>query len=92
VFTPDGLDGHAALDDRTRVHRQPGQQLLFVGPHQPYLAYVADVLPSVGEEGVQTRTVRDLVAEGASAAVEADPDVASLKASAGKGPSTAMSR
>jgi hypothetical protein len=50
------------------------------------------VLPSVGEEGVQTRTVRDLVAEGASAAVEADPDVASLKASAGKGPSTAMSR
>ncbi|MGH3247868.1 MAG: AAA family ATPase, partial [Trebonia sp.] len=27
--------------------------VLFVGPHQPYLAYVADVLPSLGEEGVQ---------------------------------------
>src|SRR2546423_782428 len=28
--------------------------VLFVGPHQPYLAYVGDVLPSLGEEGVQT--------------------------------------
>ena len=44
--------------------------MLFVGPHQPYLAYVADVLPSLGEEGVQTCTVRDLVAEGAAARVE----------------------
>ena len=43
--------------------------LLFVGPHQPYLAYVSDVLPSLGEEGVQTCTLRDLVAEGAVAAV-----------------------
>ena len=42
--------------------------MLFVGPHQPYLAYVADVLPSLGEEGVQTCTLRDLVAEGAAAA------------------------
>ena len=33
-------------------HRRGG--VLFVGPHQPYLAYVADVLPSLGEEGVQT--------------------------------------
>ncbi len=41
--------------------------VLFIGPHQPYLAYVADVLPSLGEEGVQTCTLRDLVAEGASA-------------------------
>ena len=145
VFTPDGLDGHAALDDQSAFiaslgssrsprmrdvlgtiqadqdaiiragsrgalvvdggpgtgktvvalhraayllysdprlgHRRGG--VLFVGPHQPYLAYVADVLPSLGEEGVQTCTVRDLVAEGASAAVEADPDVARLKASAG---------
>ena len=56
--------------------------VLFVGPHQPYLAYVADVLPSLGEEGVQTCTLRDLVAEGAAAAAEADPDVARLKASA----------
>ncbi|MET9296447.1 RNA polymerase recycling motor ATPase HelR [Streptomyces sp. NPDC003077] len=61
-------------------HRRGG--VLFVGPHQPYLAYVADVLPSLGEEGVQTCTLRDLVAEGAEATVEADPDVAALKSSA----------
>ncbi|WP_440073892.1 RNA polymerase recycling motor ATPase HelR [Streptosporangium sp. OZ121] len=61
-------------------HRRGG--VLFVGPHQPYLAYVADVLPSLGEEGVRTCTLRDLVAEGASAAVEADPEVALLKSSA----------
>jgi hypothetical protein len=62
-------------------HRRGG--LLFVGPHQPYLAYVADVLPSLGEEGVQTCTLRDLVTEGAAAGIETDPDVAALKSSAG---------
>jgi hypothetical protein len=56
--------------------------VLFVGPHQPYLAYVADVLPSLGEEGVQTCTLRNLVAEGAAAAIETDPNVALLKSSA----------
>ena len=61
-------------------HRRGG--VLFVGPHQPYLAYVADVLPSLGEEGVQTCTLRDLVAEGAAATIEADPNVARLKSSA----------
>ncbi|MBW8740360.1 MAG: AAA family ATPase [Streptomyces turgidiscabies] len=61
-------------------HRRGG--ILFVGPHRPYLAYVADVLPSLGEEGVQTCTLRDLVDAGASAAVEADPEVARLKSSA----------
>ena len=145
VFTADGLDGHAALDDQSAFiaslggsrsarmrdvlgtiqadqdaiiragsrgalvvdggpgtgktvvalhrtayllyadprlgHRQGG--VLFVGPHQPYLAYVGDVLPSLGEEGVQTATLRDLVPEGAAAAVEADPEVARLKSSAG---------
>jgi hypothetical protein len=144
VFTADGLDGHAALDDQSAFiaslagnrtarmrdvlgtiasdqdaiiragsrgalvvdggpgtgktvvalhrcayllysdprlgHRRGG--VLFVGPHQPYLAYVSDVLPSLGEEGVQTCTVRDLVAEGAAAAPEADPAVARLKSSA----------
>ena len=144
VFTPDGFEGHAALDDQSAFiaslgssrsarmrdvlgtiqadqdaiiragsrgalvvdggpgtgktvvalhrtayllysdprlgHRRGG--VLFVGPHQPYLAYVADVLPSLGEEGVQTCTLRDLVAEGAAAAIETDPDVARLKSSA----------
>ncbi|MGW4565811.1 RNA polymerase recycling motor ATPase HelR, partial [Streptomyces sp. NPDC004561] len=61
-------------------HRRGG--VLFVGPHQPYLAYVADVLPSLGEEGVRTCTLRDLVAEGAAAADESDPEVAHLKSSA----------
>ena len=56
--------------------------VLFIGPHQPYLAYVAGVLPSLGEEGVQTATLRDLLPEGAAAAVEADPEVARLKSSA----------
>ncbi|MCC3765891.1 hypothetical protein K3N28_22790 [Glycomyces sp. TRM65418] len=61
-------------------HRRGG--VLFVGPHQPYLAYVADVLPSLGEEGVQICTLRDLVPEGEAAAVETDGEVARLKASA----------
>ncbi len=56
-------------------------RVLFVGPHQPYLAYVADVLPSLGEEGVQTCTLRDLLPEGASAAGETDLAVSALKAS-----------
>lgn len=60
-------------------HRRGG--VLFVGPHRPFLAYVADVLPSLGEEGVQTCTLRDLVPEGADAALE-DDEVARLKSSA----------
>jgi hypothetical protein len=61
-------------------HRRGG--VLFVGPHEPYLAYVADVLPSLGEEGVQTCTLRDLVPEGAMAQEEVNPNVARLKSSA----------
>jgi DNA helicase IV len=60
-------------------HRRGG--VLFVGPSQPYLAYVSDVLPSLGEEGVQTCTIRDLVPEGATAVPETDPEVAALKSS-----------
>ena len=131
VFTPEGLEGHAALDDQSAFiaslggartsrmrdvlgtiqadqdaiirassrgslvvdggpgtgktvvalhrtayllyadprlgHRRGG--VLFVGPSRPYLAYVGDVLPSLGEEGVQTCTVLDLVPEGATARV-----------------------
>ena len=55
-------------------------RLLFVGPHEPYLAYVSDVLPSLGEEGVQTCTIRDLVDEGVAASPEPDPVVAEIKA------------
>ncbi|MGW4940172.1 RNA polymerase recycling motor ATPase HelR [Actinoplanes sp. NPDC004185] len=144
VFTPDGFEGHAALDDQSAFiaslggtrsarmrdvlgtiqadqdaiiragsggalvvdggpgtgktvvalhrtayllyadprlgHRRGG--VLFVGPHQPYLAYVGDVLPSLGEEEVQICTLRDLVTEGPAAAPETDPEVARLKSSA----------
>ncbi len=65
-------------DPRLSHHRGG---VLFVGPHQPYLDYIADVLPSLGEEGVQTCTLRDLVVEGRTAAVETDPRVAGLKSS-----------
>ncbi len=143
VFTSDGLQGHAALDDQSAfiaslgssrsprmrdvlstiqadqdaiiragsrgalvvdggpgtgktvvaLHRaayllysEPriarGGGLLFVGPHEAYLAYVADVLPSLGEEGVQICTLRDLVPEGDAALAEPDPRVVRLKVSA----------
>src|SRR5690606_8206945 len=142
VFTPDGLEGRAALDDQSafiaslggsrsarmrdvlgsiqadqdaiiradsrgplvidggpgtgktvvalhrtayllyadaRVSRRHGG-VLVVGPHRPYLDYIADVLPSLGEDGVRIATVRDLVAEGADASEEPDARAASLKA------------
>lgn len=53
--------------------------VLFVGPSPAYLSYVEDVLPSLGEESVQTCTLRDLVAEGAVAGAEPEPAVARLK-------------
>lgn len=59
-------------------HRRGG--VLFVGPSRPYLAYVGDVLPSLGEEGVSTCTLADLVPEGAHAVPEPDPGVAAVKA------------
>jgi hypothetical protein len=61
-------------------HRRGG--VLFVGPHQAYLAYVDDILPSLGEDSVQICTLRDLVPEGAAARAEDDPDAARLKSSA----------
>lgn len=65
--------------DPRLAHRHGG--VLIVGPHQPYLTYVADVLPSLGEEGVRTCTLRELVVEGATAAPEVDPTVTRLKSS-----------
>lgn len=56
--------------------------VLFVGPHRPYLGYVADVLPSLGEDGVRTCTLRDLLPEGEYAGEETDPEVARLKQTA----------
>ncbi len=66
-------------DPRLKGHRGG---ILIVGPHQSYLDYVSDVLPSLGEEGVLSCTIADLLPEGASARPEPDPEVARLKASA----------
>ncbi|WP_028654943.1 RNA polymerase recycling motor ATPase HelR [Nocardioides sp. J54] len=144
VFAPDGLEGHAALDDQSAfiaslgasrsprmrdvlstiqadqdaIIRAPSRGalvvdggpgtgktvvalhraayllyedprlssgrggVLVVGPHQPYLDYVADVLPSLGEDGVRTCTLRDLVPGGHDLGPEPDPAVAALKADA----------
>lgn len=65
----------------TRISRGSGDGVLVVGPHQPYLAYVDDVLPSLGEDRMQTCTLRDLVSEGRTAPAELDPAVAELKSS-----------
>ena len=143
VFTADGLEGHAALDDQSAfvaslgtsrsaqmrdvlgtiaadqdatiragsagtlvVEGGPGTGktvvalhraayllysdsrlrgrrggVLVVGPHRPYLAYIADVLPSLGEEGVQTCTLRDLVPGTEAVPAETNPEVARLKSS-----------
>lgn len=56
--------------------------VLFVGPSHAYMSYVDDVLPSLGEEGVQMATLRDLVDEGAGVVPERDPETARLKATA----------
>lgn len=61
-------------------HRRGG--VLVVGPHRPYLTYVGDVLPGLGEDGVRVCTILDLVREGAAAVPETDPVVAGLKSSA----------
>jgi hypothetical protein len=53
--------------------------ILFVGPHARYLAYVDDVLPSLGEQSVQLATLRDLVPEGASAVDAFDELKASVR-------------
>ncbi|MGX1596132.1 RNA polymerase recycling motor ATPase HelR [Dietzia maris] len=47
------------LHEQSRAGLRRGN-LLLVGPHRPYLDYVADVLPSLGEHSVQTATVADL--------------------------------
>lgn len=56
--------------------------LLFVGPSRGYLAYIDDVLPSLGEDGAHTVTLRYFVPEGTDAVPETDDEVTRLKASA----------
>ncbi|SDH35554.1 Part of AAA domain-containing protein [Leifsonia sp. 98AMF] len=53
--------------------------VLFVGPSHAYTDYVADILPGLGEEGVRTCTLTDLVPQGGEAVPEPDRRVALLK-------------
>ncbi|OYO25131.1 AAA family ATPase [Enemella dayhoffiae] len=66
------------LHSDPRIGRRHGG-VLFVGPSNPYLDYVSDVLPSLGEEGVQLCTLHQLVPEGDAARPETDPEVRRLK-------------
>ncbi|MCH5641446.1 MULTISPECIES: RNA polymerase recycling motor ATPase HelR [unclassified Gordonia (in: high G+C Gram-positive bacteria)] len=65
-------------DERVSGHRGG---VLVVGPHEPYLGYVADVLPNLGTDGVRLCTPNDIVAEGEQSRPERDPGVAHLKGS-----------
>ncbi len=57
--------------------------VLFIGPSHGYLAWVSDVLPALGEQGVSTCTLADLVPGGAALPPEPDPVVAALKSGCG---------
>ncbi|MEH6621186.1 MAG: RNA polymerase recycling motor ATPase HelR [Dietzia maris] len=75
------------LHEQSRAGLRRGN-LLLVGPHRPYLDYVADVLPSLGEHSAQTATVADLGLAAFGGAIasstdglpdEPDPEAARLK-------------
>ena len=68
---------HLLYSDPRLQDRRSG--VLFVGPHEPFLAYVSDVLPSLGENGVQTTTVSGLLPEGATASPEHQTEIAEIK-------------
>ncbi len=56
--------------------------VLVIGPHGPYLSYVADVLPDLGEDGVRVCLLDEMVPEGRNAVAEASPRAAAVKGSA----------
>ncbi|WP_308084969.1 RNA polymerase recycling motor ATPase HelR [Agromyces mediolanus] len=66
-------------DARVAAHRGG---VLVVGPSHPYLDYVADVLPSLGEQEVAMAVPSDFVPKGAALAPERSPAAAALKAGA----------
>lgn len=63
-----------------RLSTRP-EGVLVVGPHRPYLNYVADVLPGLSEEGVRTVTLQDPASPWQDAPPESDAEVARLKSS-----------
>lgn len=62
------------------THRFPldGQGVLVIGPNRLFLSYIEQVLPSLGEAGVEIAVLGDLVPHVRSQGTEA-PDVARLK-------------
>lgn len=66
-------------DARVAAHRGG---ILVVGPSHPYLDYVADVLPSLGEQEVAMAVPSDFVPEGAALLPDSDAAAARLKADA----------
>ena len=62
-------------DTRLRGHRGG---VLVVGPHDPYLGYVSDVLPNLGTDGVRLCTPNDVVRLD-EVTDETDPVIARLK-------------
>ncbi len=60
------------LHEQSRAGLRRGN-LLLLGPHRPYLDYVADVLPSLGEHSVQTATAADLGLAALGGAIAAPP-------------------
>lgn len=53
--------------------QQREDRLLFVGPHRPYVDYVGDVLPNLGEDGALVCALPDLVPGGGDFPRERDP-------------------
>ncbi len=62
-------------------HRDRLEQtgVLVVGPNRVFLAYIADVLPSLGERSVQQRTLADLTLPKVDVTATDPPEVAVLK-------------
>ncbi len=58
--------------------RQDSGELLFVGPHRPYVDYVDDVLPGLGEDGAVVCAIDELVSARVSR-VETDATVRRCK-------------
>lgn len=69
----------AYLQYADRRLREGRGRLLVLGPHRPYLEYVSDVLPNLGENDVLTATLADLVPEGRAAVPEEHDGVRRLK-------------
>jgi DNA helicase IV len=60
------------------THRERLRRVLVVGPNPTFMDYVSHVLPTLGEEAVEQRSVTELV-DGCEVGREEEPDVARLK-------------